>query len=85
MARASSHEQEARYWYTSQCVGENVYIWGGHTSKFYGGKEEIEKLRSKVEEFDATNRSWSERATEGTPHPGLAQVACASSEKFSDE
>ena len=81
MASASLHEPDARYWHTSQCIGEKVYIWGGRTSN-YGKKEETEKLRSTVQEYDATNRSWSERITKGTPHPGLAQVAGSSSEKF---
>lgn len=68
-----SKEPAARFWHASLSVGHKMYIWGGRTHDC-----DRSKTTAFIEEFDTKNRSWSKRKTEGTPHPGFSQAACAS-------
>ena len=68
---------DARFWHVSQSVGENVYVWGGRAFS-----EATETLLKTINEFSTKTRSWCKKETEGTPHPGLSQVACASFGNF---
>ena len=64
---------DARFWHTSQCVGDQVYVWGGQTKSY--GQEKLPVL----EEFDCHERSWRTLIDiKGDSHPGVSQVACAS-------
>ena len=64
---------EARFWHTSQCVGDRVYVWGGQTKIYGQGKIAV------LEEFDCNERSWCTLTDiKGDSHPGVSQVACVS-------
>jgi hypothetical protein len=69
-----TYTPDARFWHASQCVGDHVYVWGGHKKGY---------RQDKLPFFDSNKRSW-DTLTYVNPkdaHPATSQVACAS---FSD-
>ena len=81
----SVHKPDGRFWHSSQCFGEKVYIWGGRTPQYRRKRNKEtpgQQTVVTIEEFNSRTRSWHSRGTDGDPHPGLSEVACASFETF---
>ena len=57
-----------------------VYVWGGRTLEYESKSAEDGriKLARRIEQFDPYLEIWSQLNTGGTPHSGLAGVACTS-------
>ena len=78
----ANSKPDGRFWHSSQSYGEKVYIWGGRTPQYGRDKETGQQTVVMIEEFSSMNRSWNTQDSDGIPHPGLSEVACASFENF---
>ena len=73
MAKYAKDEPTPRFWHQAFLHEEQVYIRGGQTDDLESEQNTLERT---LKHFDPVHEVWQGIKTEGTPHPGLTQVAC---------
>ena len=66
-------EPTPRFWHQAFLHEEQVYVRGGQTDDLESERNTLERT---LKHFDSVREVWQGIKTEGTPHPGLTQVAC---------
>ena len=71
------YQPAPRHWHRAAPIGDRVYLWGGLTEDFSASSRR--KLASVVEIYDPYLEAWQQKATTGTPPPGMYNGGCTSS------
>ena len=69
------YEPCPRFWHHAAPIGDRLFLWGGQTEEFT--ETSRRKLASVVEIYDPYLEAWQQKATTGTPPPGLFHGGCA--------
>ena len=70
----TKYEPSPRYAHYAVSVRGRLYAWSGRTQDF--SESGRQKLKSVVETFDPHTEVWQQRATSGSPPPGVCNGAC---------
>ena len=72
-------EPSPRFLHSSAAVGDQLYLWGGHTEDFLKKKN---VLASALHSFHPALESWERHKCSGPPPPALHGAACVSTGNY---